>query len=1632
MRISLGRLARRLGLPCGIAMVASIAVSPVTFAGSPAVSISPTSFNYGTLAVGNQSAPQSFVVTNTGTADLHIQGVTTSGVNPSDFRVYIAGCDYRTVSPGATCTESAVFAPKEAGTLSATLDFPDDAANSPQTVALAGAGTGPVMAFAPSTLSFDLVPVGQQSAPQTFYVKNTGDSPLTITSAAPQFGAGGNLVVVSDGCSGTTVPSAGACRMIVSLAATMAGSSAATLQFQANTNPTWNNYSVSYSATGADAQTYFPSSFGYQPQNFTSQPKYIQLQNAGDQPMHVSGVSLSGSSVSQFAITSDACTGATVNAGSLCRIFVTFTPATTGPISATVSFADDAPGSPQVQTIQGTGIAPGAVLSTSGIDFGVVSDAGGNASQVVQLSNPTGASLHVTASAISSGGSVFHTSADSCTGATVLPGAGCSVTVTFAPAFASAGFAGSLTFTDDGSPSGQQSVSLAGQGVDPQLTYAPDQVNFGSQRTTTRSAAKAVTLTNSGSTSWTPQNLQLEGTSYGAFAVDASGCTQALAPGASCQVLLTFTPSGTGAFSALLDLVNPVTGSINKVPVSGTGVAPVVPATSGLFFGNQRIGATFSTPGLILINAGTDTLHVSSVSISGTNAAAFTIGATNCAGAAIAPNGSCTVPINFTPANTGPLSAMLNVVDDAWNGPSQFPLSGTGVQSHTTFAPSSVSFPNTVTGQTASQAMTVLSDGTASLNVSSITLTGSGAAAYAISSETCSGQQWPASISCSFRVTFAPQATGSYAASVLVTDDAAGSPQSISLTGTDQPADATASPGSLAFGAVRPGKAASAQTVTLTNDGTAVVHVTSSALSGDPSFSIAADNCSGAALSAGTACTVQVGFTPASVGSLTGSLTFTDDATNAPQVVALSGSGIQPAVTLSTSSLAFGSQVIGTTSPSQPVTVTNSGTDTLNIGAATVAPPFAIVSDGCSNTAVAVGSTCTIQVDLAPTATGPFTGTLSIPDDAPGSPHSVALSGTGINPHVTASPSSIAFGNVRAGQTASQTATLTNDGTTTIHIGQTALFGESIFSLSADTCSNTTLAVGATCTVQVNFAPVSGAGANQLATLTFNDDAANSPQTVAVTGTVVQPAVSLSASSLAFGNQLVGTTSASQSVVVTNSGTDTLNIGTVSAGAPFNIVVDGCSNTAVAPGSTCTIQVDFAPTAMGPVSGTLSIPDGAAGSPQAVALSGTGLQPHATASPSAISFGSVRPGKSASPQTVTLTNDGNTATHVVSATLTGSPGFSIAADTCSGATLAAGAACTVQVGFAPANLGTFNATLSFSDDATNSPQTVTLSGSGVQPAVSLSASSLAFGNQVVGTKSASQAIVVNNSGTDTLNVGAAGVGAPFAIVADSCSNTAVAVGASCTIQVAFAPTATGPASGSLSIPDDAPGSPQTVALAGTGVQPGATVSPTSLSFGSVRVGPGSLAAQQYVSIKNSGTADLHVAAVTLSGDPAFTIGTTCAGLTVAPGASCKVGVYASPDNIGARSGTLQIGDDAPGSPQTVALSVTGLDGKLTTTPSSFNFGSVKVNAKSQKLNIKVQNTGNATLTISNVSLTGANPASFVIDSTSCAGAKLAPGASCSVTVYFKPQVTGPLSASVTFTNDGLGGTQYVPLIGTGT
>jgi N,N-dimethylformamidase beta subunit-like, C-terminal/HYDIN/CFA65/VesB-like, Ig-like domain/Cep192 domain 4 len=321
--------------------------------------------------------------------------------------------------------------------------------------------------------------------------------------------------------------------------------------------------------------------------------------------------------------------------------------------------------------------------------------------------------------------------------------------------------------------------------------------------------------------------------------------------------------------------------------------------------------------------------------------------------------------------------------------------------------------------------------------------------------------------------------------------------------------------------------------------------------------------------------------------------------------------------------------------------------------------------------------------------------------------------------------------------------------------------------------------------------------------------------------------------------------------------------------------------------------------------------------------------------PTTLPFGNQAVGVTSAAQSVAFQNVGSTAIHVAAVIIDGInlSDFAISADSCTGATVAASSSCSVSVTFTPSALGSRTASLSFTDDAPNSPQSVPLSGNGVTagPAVSLSPAALAFSSQNVGTTSGALGLTLTNTGTSSLNVTSVTLGGAnpgdFAKSADSCTGANIAVNATCTVSVTFSPTATGSRSASLSFTDNAPASPQTVALSGTGVSASPTVSfnPTSVGFGNQNIGTTSAA--QTVTVTNTGTATLSVTSVALGGTNAsdFTISAdSCTGAMVAVNATCSVGVKFAPTAAGSRSASLSFTDNAPASPQTVALSGTGV------------------------------------------------------------------------------------------------------------
>ncbi len=211
---------------------------------------------------------------------------------------------------------------------------------------------------------------------------------------------------------------------------------------------------------------------------------------------------------------------------------------------------------------------------------------------------------------------------------------------------------------------------------------------------------------------------------------------------------------------------------------------------------------------------------------------------------------------------------------------------------------------------------------------------------------------------------------------------------------------------------------------------------------------------------------------------------------------------------------------------------------------------------------------------------------------------------------------------------------------------------------------------------------------------------------VAKIGPASAPAVSPTPNPLQFASQSVGTTSPSQTMLLRNMGSTSLSISSITATGNFS-QTNNCGSGLPAAGS-CTLSVTFAPTVPGTLAGALVIQDDAAGSPQSVSLSGVGLGATAGSSPTSLTFSGTPLGSSATAQTVTLSNSGNVALTISSIQITGDYSQT---NNCSG-TLAGGASCTINVVFTPTASGTRTGTLTISDSV-GSPQTVSLSGTGV-------------------------------------------------------------------------------------------------------------------------------------------------------------------------------------------------------------------------------------------------------------------------------------------------------------------------------
>lgn len=737
-------------------------------------------------------------------------------------------------------------------------------------------------------------------------------------------------------------------------------------------------------------------------------------------------------------------------------------------------------------------------------------------------------------------------------------------------------------------------------------TLDPDTLDFGNRRVGAGpSEPQALTVTNGGGTDLIVSEVT---TTNPEFPVDASDCTAApVAPGASCDVAVRFAPAATGVQGSFVTVES--NGGEPVASVSGTATEPALAITpAALDFGEQRVDTTSGAEALVAANVGTAPLTLGDVALGGSNPNEFAIASDGCSDAVLDPGEECTVEVSFSPDLTGPRGALLSFPGET---PSSVELSGTGTAPALAVAPASHDFGDQrVDTPSAPEAFVASNTGTASLTLGEVTIGGSNPAEFLLGSDGCGHAVLEPGEECTVQVSFSPDLVGPRGA---LLEFAGEEPASVELSGAGTAPAFAAAPTSVDFGQqLVSGGPTAANTVTVTNDGSASMAVTTVAITGADAAQyglVAAGNeCAGATLAPAEDCTVEVNFDPSETGPTTATLSFGGEA---PGTVELLGTGIAPALAIEPTSLNFGSHLVGTKSGVQPFVVKNTGSApaaifTISLGGSDSGSFSLGPTDTCSGATLAIGAQCSVDVSFAPATVGAKAATLDVTGAAS---VSAPLQGTGIVAKFAVTPTALAFGSreVGAGPSPAQTVTVQNTGSGAMTIESVTPTGAGAAAYAvpaaSDKCTGAELEANETCTVAVAFDPAS-AGAFPAA-LSF---AGNAPGSVPLSGSGVESRFVATPGGHGFGDEIVGGSSEPVAFTIANAGSAPMPLGPIAISGPnpssFQVVQNGCAGLTLAPGQECGLRVALTPKAIGPLRAQLDI-----GTLGGLELVGNGVEP---------------------------------------------------------------------------------------------------------------------------------------------------------------------------------------------------------------------------------------------------------------------------------------------------------------------------------------------------------------------------------------------------------------------------------------
>jgi hypothetical protein len=1415
--------------------------------GSPAITLTPPSQNFGTVPVGSTSAVQTTTLTSSGSTSLTITApFTLTGTNPGDFTSG-GTCTLSPMAPGSTCAINFTFKPTAAGTRSATLTIQDTASGSPHLVPLTGTGGAPAVSLTPASFDFGSVQVGTASSAQVFALSNTGGAPLTFTISTSS-----GIFVQSNTCTSPLAP-AGSCNISVTFQPTAGGAQSGLLTVTSNAASSPNTSTLTGTGVTPAGLTLSPSTLNFVNTNINSYSAVtnITVSNPNAVAVTLSGVTVTGTNASEFI--AGACSTSTnaftdnFNGGSLdlskWQIDTGGAPGTIGGVntgSFSSSNVDLSQGVLALKVTQ-TGAAPvtsvGAEVravnslgfgnyrwkmraaSTATSPFGTGSAVSGQISSSFLLNSST-ANPYTEIDAPEIEGRTPNT-LEWTSWTTTSTNTSVSTALTNPEAaFHTYRFdwqSSSIVFLLDGTSVATNTTNIPSAAGNPMVNlWGTNSSSFGGTATT-------------GTTRW----IYVSG-----FAFTPSG-GGSIPAGGSCTVPVFFAPTSTGSKTATVSIADSATGSPHQATLGGLATAPAAAVTGGpLNFGSQTTGTTSGTQNLTLANTGNGPMWFT-VALAGTNPGDFLLGATSCV-SPLAGGQSCLIGVQFKPTTTGARTATVSVTDSASGSPHTGTVNGTGTaaSSAVCLSTSSVSFGNQpVNTSSGTSPVNVTNCGSANLVVSSVNSAATNLDMFADAVAPCPATAtWcgvhddgtPGTAVGTTQLVASPSIDGQSRQFVSTFTAAGGLRWHLPF---NRDPSLGLDPNSTAYAydtqvwvqdTTHVNQLEFDMNQVIPNGDTVIYATQCNFVAGfwqyttNSSWHSSNIPCTKGGWSSAAWHHLIVKYHRDSIGIVTyDSVTF-DGTTTA--FINASGS----------SHPSLGWSPIGLNLLNFQMNGDNtSNTITAYLDQTSISTTNFSQTNNCAT--VTPGNFCTINGMFSPTFVGSIAGRFRVVSNAASSPDAIDLSGFGTQVGGTLTPTSVDFGNATVGfPTAATPLIFTNTGSSSVTLAAPTLSGTNASDFSASSACGT-VAVNATCSINVVFTP-SNTGAR---TATLTQMVGSLALTVSLTGTGVAavPAVQLSPTTIDFGNVAVSSPSTVHTIQLTNTGQASLTISSVAAtgtNAGDFTVTNHCPGSVLA-GGVCTIDALCTPSNIGTRSGAVTITDNASDSPQAVSLTCNGTvsaAPRVTA-PSSLAFPSTQVGLTSAAQVISITNNGNSSLVFSSITLSGtnSGDFVIAlGTTCT--TVSPGANCAITLNFVPTAAGSRSATLNLIDNASDSPQAVSLSGTAFTgtPSLLVPISTIDFGNLVVGTVSSPVVFSLTNQGTATATV---------TITATSDFNTSNTCGgsilasASCTITVQFAPTILcgqfGPGqscvsnvhTGTLSIVSNSAASPQTVTLQGT-------------------------------------------------------------------------------------------------------------------------------------------------------------------------------------------------------------------------